>query len=190
MSKKEKKLNTLFSYLRDSGFNQSLENIAFGIGVTKKTLFNRHKSRTYLEVEVVDYWRQCVIDRYGNRTLFTNNAVERLIFFIYELKKCKESETHFFNREKERIGFEPDVNEKDFHSVIQQILEEGKSEELFSPQVNAYFWGHLLLFNIFFLILNDAKNISVDFVVGMLSPLLTESGNEILSSLDLERVLC
>ena len=189
MTNKQGKIKTLFSYIQRYGFNQSLENIALGIGITKKTLFNRYKSREGLEKEVFNFWKQSVIERYRNRSLFTNNAVEKLIFFIYELKKCKELEAHFFDREIKITDFELIDDERSFQFVIWKILNEGKLEEVISSQISSCSWGHLLHFNIFNLILHDEKNVNIDFIISLISPLLTKEGNEILTSLNLERLM-
>ena len=101
MTLKQKKLETLFLHIRTTGFKQSLKEMATGIGVVVLTLVNRYKSRANLEKEVMGFWRQYIIENFETTAFFSNNAVEKLLFFIYELKVSQKRDTHFFNREKE-----------------------------------------------------------------------------------------
>ena len=55
MAKQQKNIIPLYKYFAIHGFNHSMDEIAAGVQLTRKTLHNRYISRQYIHDLVVNY---------------------------------------------------------------------------------------------------------------------------------------
>ena len=85
------KIEPIYKYYQNHGFGSSLQELADAVQITKKTLFNRYISKENLELCVLDYWQIKSNERMTQRMEFTNNAVEKLVIFLFELQYCKKN---------------------------------------------------------------------------------------------------
>ena len=101
MNYQDSKIEPIFRFYLDRGFEHSLQKVADAVHITKKTLFNRYLSKENLEFCIVNYWQKKSNERIVQRVEFTNNSVEKLMMFLLELQYCKNFEPHFFQKMKE-----------------------------------------------------------------------------------------
>jgi AcrR family transcriptional regulator len=55
---KQQKLDVLFRFCNQYGFEQTVDEITAGIGISKKTFFNRYQNREEMTKMVQQYWRE------------------------------------------------------------------------------------------------------------------------------------
>ncbi len=183
---KERKLDTLYHFYIENGDNLTIEEIAEGIGVTPKTIFNRYHSREEMENELQIYWRQQILNDVNSKMEFCNNQVEKLLFLINEILTAQKSSAFFFERELEMrkiFGNEPDNS---FAYAVQQIIDEDKNFFIFSERVNPEIYSQYFIYVIFNILVINKNPQLIDF---LLTPILTDEGVEILSDIDIERLL-
>jgi len=180
------KIEPVYSFYLSHGFHHSLQKVADAVYVTKKTLFNRYKSKENLELCLIHYWQVKSNERISERMEYANHAVERLMMFLYELQYCKKNETHFFQKTKE-LFLEKPMQTEPYIKQLEFIFDLGAKEELFhfdsEPKVFAYFF----LFNVLFLLLNDTL-FYTDYLSLLLEPILTEAGKVVFREIDIEQI--
>jgi AcrR family transcriptional regulator len=180
------KIEPIYKYYLVYGFNHSLQKVADAVQITKKTLFNRYISKENLELCLVEYWQTKSNERMEQRMEFSNNAVEKLMMFLYELQYCKNHESFFFQKTKE-FFLEKFVQNSPHVTQLEAIFKMGVEEELFrfdsDPKVFAYFF----LFNTLFLLLSD-NLIYTEFIFFLFEPILTETGKTVYKDIDIEQV--
>jgi AcrR family transcriptional regulator len=180
------KIEPLFQYCLENGFNHSMQKIADAVHITKKTLFNRYISKENLELCLMDYWQTKTNERMAQSMEFANNAVEKLMMFLFELQYCKNNESLFFQKTKE-IFSEKFVQNSPHIKQLEIIFKTGIEEELFQfdsdPKVFTYFF----LFNTLFLLLSD-NLIYTEFISFLIDPILTQNGKAVFKDIDIEQV--
>ncbi|MDR2972487.1 MAG: hypothetical protein LBU83_11255 [Bacteroidales bacterium] len=180
------KIEPILKYYLAYGFNHSLQEMADTVKITKKTLFNRYISKENLELCVVDFWQIKSNERMAQRMEYANNAVEKLMMFLFELQYCKNKESYLFQKSKEIFL---DKFERNSPHILQleEIFNMGIEEELFHfdsyPKVFAYFF----LYNTLFLLLSD-NIIYTEFISFLFDPILTENGKLVFKDIDIEHV--
>jgi len=180
------KIEPIFKYYINNGFSHSLQKIADAVQVTKKTLFNRYLSKGNLELCVVDYWQKKSNERMVQRMEFANNAVEKLMIFLFELQYCKNNEFYFFQKAKE-FFLEKFVLNGPHLIQLETILKIGKDEKLFRFDLEPKVFGYFFQFNTLFLLLND-NFINTEFVFFLFEPILTEEGKVVFKDIDIEQI--
>lgn len=183
---KERKLDTLYRFYIENGDNITIEEIAEGIGVTPKTIFNRYHSREEMENELQIYWRQQILKDVNRKMEFCNNQVEKLLFLINEILTAQKSSAFFFKRELEMrriFGNEPD---NCFAYFAQKILDEDTRYDFFSDTFNADVYSKYFIYVIFNVLSVNKEPQLIDY---LLKTILTEEGLNVLSDIDIERLL-
>ena len=164
-----------------------MQEVADTVQITKKTLFNRYVSKENLERCLIDYWQIKSCERMERRMEFANNAVEKLMMFLFDLQYCRNNEFHFFQKAKKRFFENSEQKSSLFITQLGSIFNMGGKEELFQfesePKVFAYFF----LFNVLFILLKDTL-INTDYIPFLLSPILTESGKMVFKEINIEQV--
>ena len=181
------KIDPIFKYYLSTGFDHSMQEVADVVQITKKTLFNRYQAKENLEYCLVDYWQVKSCERTAQRMEYANNAVEKLMMFLFELQYCRNNEFHFFQKFKEIfLGKFEQINPL-FITQLEEIFKIGVKEELFrfesEPKVFAYFFQ----FNALFILLSDTV-INTDYVSFLFSPILTETGKAVFQDIDIEQI--
>ena len=180
------KIEPIFKYYLKNGFDHSLQKLADSVKVTKKTLFNRYQSKENLELLVVDYWQVTSCERMAQRMEFSNNAVEKLMMFLFELQYCRNNEPHFFKKNKEIFLGNFEQNSP-YITQLEAIFTMGIEEKLFrfdsEPKVFAYFFQ----FNTLFILLNNTV-INTDYISFLFEPILTETGKTVYQDIDIEQI--
>ena len=121
------------------------------------------------------------------RMEFSNNAVEKLMMFLFELQYCRNKESHFFQKAKEIFFENSEQKSSLFITQLENIFKMGAKEDFFQfesdPKVFAYFFQ----FNVFFILLKD-NLINTDYISFLLAPILTESGKMVFKDIDIEQI--
>ncbi|MCL1850129.1 MAG: hypothetical protein FWF70_01785 [Bacteroidetes bacterium] len=186
MNYNHSKIEPLFTFYLENGFNHSLQKIADTIKITKKTLFNRYFSKINLELCVVDYWEIKSNERIKQRMEFTNNAVEKLIMFLFELQYCKNNESFLFQKKKE-FFLEKFIQNSPHITLLESIFKMGIKEELFRFDSDTKVFAYFFLFNTLFLLLSD-NLIYTEFISFLFDPILTEKGKAVFKDIDIEQI--
>lgn len=202
MNIQQKKLETLYQFILEKGFELSLEEMALGIHVTKKTLCNRYGTRLLLEKQVVEYWRAIFQTRFNEKCTFTNNFVEQLLILIYEFEWVLNSEPIFLKREIENHTDPLKLDESFFVKIVIQIITEGIENEEFFDDINVEKYARFFVFNIMQLFLKetfshllttpDSKNLSYiefEYIHYLMTPILTKQGLKNYEEIDLNFLL-
>lgn len=148
MKNQPKNITTLYSYFVNNGFSHSMEDIASGIHVTKKTLHNRYITRQYMEDQVMFYWRSQFLNRFEEKVQFSNHSVESLLLLIFEMELSLINEFPFFERESFLCQ---DLSKLETHfltNTIIQIIKKGQQNGDFSYDLDLKKYSTFLIFNI------------------------------------------
>jgi AcrR family transcriptional regulator len=180
------KIEPIFKYYLSNGFNNSMQKVANAAHITKKTLFNRYVSKENLEHCLIDYWQIKSNERIAKRMEFANNAVEKLMMFLFELQYCKKNESHFFQKTKE-LFFKKTVQSGPHLTQLEVILAMGVNEDLFRFDTDIKVFANYFKFNALFLLLNDTL-IYTDYLSFLFEPILTESGKMVFGGIDIEKI--
>ena len=180
------KIEPIFKYYLNNGFSHSLQEIANAVNITKKTLFNRYMSKENMELCLIDYWQIRSNERMAQRMEFANNAVEKLMMFLFELQYCKNNEPYFFQKTKE-FFLEKFVQNSPHLLQLEAIFKIGMEEELFRFDLDPKVFGYFFLFNTLFLLLSD-NLIYTEFVYFLFEPILTVDGKLVFKDIDIEQV--
>ena len=164
-----------------------MQEIASAVQVSKKTLFNRYLSKESLEYCLIDYWQIKSCERFALRMEHANNAVEKLMMFLFELQYCRNNELHFFQKTKELFLKKFKQASPPFITQLEAIFKTGATEDLFQfssdPKVFAYFF----LFNALFILLSNTS-VNTDYISFLFEPILTEEGKVVFKDIDIEQV--
>jgi len=180
------KIEPIYKYYLINGFNHSLQKVADAVHITKKTLFNRYISKEKLEHCLIDYWQIKSNERVVERMEFANNAVEKLMMFLFELQYCKNNEPHFFQKAKE-LSLEKSAYSGPHIQQLVTIFTIGVKEGLFHFNSDAKVFAYFFQFNALFLLLNNTL-IYTDYLSFLFEPILTESGKVVFRDIDIEQI--
>jgi len=181
------KIDPIFKYYLHTGFDHSIQEVADAVHVTKKTLFNRYKTKENLEHCLVNYWQVKSCERLVQRMEYANNAVEKLMMFLFELQYGRNNEFHFFQKTKVMFLEKFEQINPLFITHLEDIFKMGVEEGLFrfefEPKVFAYFFQG----NALFILLSDTV-INTDYISFLFRPILTETGKIVFQDIDIEQI--
>ena len=181
------KIAPIFRYYLNTGFAHSMQEVADAVQITKKTLFNRYQTKDNLEYNLVNYWQIKSCERIVQRMEYANNAVEKLMMFLYELQYCRNNELHFFEKFKEIFLKKIEQINPLFITQLEDIFKMGIKEGFFrfesEPKVFAYFFQ----FNTLFILLSTPV-INTDYISFLFHPILTEKGGNVFQDIDIEQI--
>ena len=181
------KIEPIFKFYLNTGFDHSVQEIARAVQITKKTLFNRYLSKENLEHCLMDYWQLKSCERIVQRMEFANNAVEKLMMFLFELQYCRNSESHFFQKAKARFLENSEQESRQFIKQLETIFKLGVAEKLFQFDFELKVFAYYFQFNALFILLKD-NLINTDYIAFLFAPILTENGKMVFKDIDIERV--
>jgi len=180
------KIEPIYTFYQNYGFGLSLQKLADTVQLTKKTLFNRYSSKENLELCVIDHWQLKSNERMMQRMEFTNNAVEKLLIFLFELQYCKKNEPHLFQKSKE-IFIEKFIQNSPNITQLEKIFKMGEKEKLFWFDSEMKVYAYFFLFNALFLLLSS-NLIYTEFIPFLFEPILTEEGKTVFKDIDIEQI--
>ena len=187
MSYNHSKIEPIYKYYLSTGFDHSMQEVANAVQITKKTLFNRYLSKENLEYCLIDYWQIKSCERIVERMEYANNAVEKLMMFLFELQYCRNNEFHFFQKTKELLLKKLEQENPLFITQLEAIFTMGVKEEVFHFDSDSKIFAYFFLFNTWFILLKDPL-INTDYISFLFEPILTETGKTVFKDIDIEQV--
>lgn len=182
---KQQKLDVLFRFCNQYGFEQTVDEITAGIGISKKTFFNRYQNREEMTKMVQQYWRELFKSRFEEKKILCNNSVEIILLFIYELQVSNKTESVYIKQEITSGTYLEHLKENHFIPMIRKVIIDGIDNECFDADIDIDLFCHYFIYNIFHLYLNQ---LNIELINYFLQPLLTELGKTLLEDIDLERM--
>ena len=180
------KIEPIFNYYYENGFNHSLQKLADAVSITKKTLFNRYISKENLERCVLNYWQVKSCERMVQRMEYTNHAIEKLMMYLFELQYCRNQEWSFFQKTK-AMFLEKSEQNSPYIKQLEEILQMGMNENCFKFLTDSKVFAYFFQCNTLFVLLNDPI-INTDYIPFLFEPILTEFGKAIFQDIDIEQV--
>jgi AcrR family transcriptional regulator len=205
MSVQKKNIAEIYQFISQNGFDVSMDQIASGIHVTKKTLHNRYKTKLDIEQLVLEYWMALFLDRFIEKKEFTNNTIEQLLLFIFEFEKIVKKEFPFFKK-----VYSQNVNKGNnetlyFQKMLMQLLEEGQEKGEIFEELNTDHYSKYFLINVLHIFIRNSIGVILcmeeiesdqgsfpsqsfqylDEIQYLLTPILTKKGSKCLQDINL-----
>lgn len=185
LSKKAEKLEILYKFCQEVGFAHSVEDISKGIGISKKTFFNRYQHRENMITIIRSHWHSKFKERFEAKSELCNHLIEAMLLFIYEIQYSHKKEFFFFIEEIKTGEYLSNRSETSFFSIIYNLINQGIENNYFQEDIDKELFCCFFLFNIFHLYV---KEYNIDIISYLLAPLLSEVGKELLEDIDLFRM--
>ena len=180
------KIEPIYNYYLRHGFERSLQEVADAMHITKKTLFNRYISKENLTLCLIHYWQTKSCKRLEQRMEFANNAVEKLIMFLFELQYCKKNESPFFQKAK-ALFLEKFEHQNPHIKQLESIFRLGILENYFRFESDPNLFAYFFQFNTLFLLLSHDL-IYTEYIAFLFEPILTETGMAVFKDIDIEQI--
>lgn len=178
MPDKKEKIKALYSYLLEKGFDNSIEEIAAGIGVAPATIYNRYQSRKGVEIAITQYWMEEIAALTEEKCQYANNPIEEILYFIHELNVRRNEAAHIYQKSIEIS----EINS--IRDIIYPIIENGIKRDYFQEEANSDEYIKYFTLNLIHTIFTQ-KKIESRFLYYLLEPILTSVGEKALSEIDL-----
>lgn len=177
----KKKIGDLSQYYLQNGFNHSTDEIVDGMNISRKTFFNRYKSKENSVQMVLEAWYENIRERFQEKAAQCNHAVEELVQFGYELLYIRHKEHVFYQYVKTRnLLYQEDLP---FVQILASILRNGINHYQFKEGVNEVLYAKYVMSNISNYHYTETEREEV--IRYLLSPILTERTNMLLKELDI-----
>ena len=205
MGKPKKDIIPLYNYFANHGFNHSMDEIAKGVLLTRKTLHNRYVSRQHIDDLVVEYWKTAFITRFEEKMLFSNHAIESLLILIYELELSLINEFPIYEKESSVYHNPKKIETHFLVPIVTNIIKNGQQagEILIDIDPKKYTCYYIYIIINFFLLsitqeirsenINSKKDritklnhsIQIEIIEFVIAPILTIKGKNKLKEIDL-----
>lgn len=126
MANQQKNIIPLYKYFAVNGFQHSMDEIAAGVQLTRKTLHNRYISRHSMDESVIAYWETLFITRFEEKMQFSNNALESLLILIFELELSIVNEFPIYEKESAHYRFPRKIESHFLIPTITQFIKNGQ----------------------------------------------------------------
>ena len=177
----QKKIEELSQFYLKNGFDHSTDEIVDGMNISRKTFFNRYKSKENSVQMVLDAWYENIRERFQEKAAQCNHAVEELVQYGYELHYIRHTEHVFYQYVKtHNLLFREDLP---FVQILAGILRNGINHYQFKEELNEVVYAKYVMNNISNYNYTEAE--SEDVIRYLLAPILTERTTMLLNELDL-----
>jgi len=185
MSLSKQKIELLSDYYLKNGFDHTTDEIVRDLNISRKTFFNRYKSKETSIDLVIENWFENIKNRFSNKVQHCNHAVEELLQLIYEIHYIDINENVFF---KFLLSHNLLVSEEaPFWKIVQKTLQKGISHYQFREDFNVDLYVFFLLNNLtHYVYKHEYKDEIVNF---LLAPILSDRGKTLLEEMDLTSFL-
>ena len=180
----ERKLHQLFLLYSQRGFDYTVEQIADMLGVTPKTIYNRYQTKEKMEQCVIDYWELCICRSLESKIKSSNNAVESLLVFMYELYLSKKESYPIFQLKAHQIARKDTSGFQRLGITIRSIIAKGMKDGDFYENLNVSSYMMFMLVNTLYFLNFDSFD--SDIIHYLMFPLLTPDRQRKLNEIDLE----
>lgn len=180
----QKKLHQLYLFIKSNGFDLSVENIAAGINVTPKTIFNRYQNKENMETMVLQYWCNLVWNKFQEKQKQCNNAIEKLLILSSDIKRSAVEDQILFTKARYALNNWDNNFKANFLANVQNIINEGIAQGLFKEEHQKSNFVKFMLHNFSTLFLSPC--FKEDYFQYIFIPLLTDYGKVIFNEINLE----
>ncbi|MCQ2283443.1 MAG: hypothetical protein MJZ57_00925 [Bacteroidales bacterium] len=185
MAATKQKTEVLFHYYLQNGFNHTIEEIIEGLHVSHKTFFNRYQSKEHSVAMVCQYWHSIIKERFREKMLECNHAVEELLNFVYEVQSLRKHEKVLFQYENAQHLFV--TEQTPLMDILSVIIDKGIRHYQFEETVNKAVYSQFFIQNLCdYLPYAYDQELTLRY---LLLPLLSERGRELLDEMNLESFL-
>lgn len=175
-----KKVEALFQYYKTHGFNHSTEEIVESMSISRKTFFNRYKSKDLSIQMVINYWFDSIRERFREKTMQCNHAVEELLQFGYEIHYIRNKEKYLYQYVQQNGMLMS--SECPLVSILAGIIQKGINHYQFKEDVNSNLYAQYVMNNIaHYSFSNEEQEEIVRF---LLAPIVTERTKELMKELN------
>lgn len=180
MSRADKKVEELFQYYKKNGFNHITDEIVEGMSISRKTFFNRYKSKENSVLMVINYWFDNIRERFHEKTMQCNHAVEELLQFGYEIHYIRNKEKYLYQYVKQKDLLLS--SECPLVSILAGIIQKGINHYQFKEDVSSHLYAMFVVNNIaHYPFSNEEQEEIVRF---LLAPIVTERTKELMKELN------
>lgn len=180
----ERKLHQLFLLYSQKGFDYTVEQIADMLGVTPKTIYNRYQTKEKMEQCVIDYWELRICRSLESKITSSNNAVESVLVFMYELFLSKKESYPIFLLKARQVALKDTSGFQRLAKTMRAIIAKGMEDGDFRENLNVSSYMMFLLVNTIYFIIFDC--LDSEIIHYLMLPLLTPDGQHKLNEIDLE----
>ena len=171
-----RKIEELYQYCAEHGFDHTTDEIVEGLGISHKTFFNRYKNKDNAIRLVMNEWYKIVHTRLEEKIRQSNHAVEALLQFGYEMYNIKTRERFFYDYMKAHKLFISE--EAPFVSILSAIIRDGISHYQFNEDVEVELYARFFMTN--YTHHNYAEEDRVEVMQFVLAPIMTERSYKLL----------
>lgn len=182
ISRKEEKVEDLYTCYLRNGFNHTIEEISDLMGIGRKTFYNRYISKENSIQQALQICHRTFMNRFSEQCLQCNHSVEELVLFVWEFMRFAQQEKVYFQYDMENNLF--CSSETPFKSIFEGVVRKGLRCYHIQEDVDIETYSHY-----FFVTLSQyAINGKMSSLVlrYILCPLLNERGLELLDELNIE----
>lgn len=183
-SLQKNKIEDLYQFFLNKGFDSSLDIVSKSVNISKKTLFNQYLSRKNLEYKICEHWLFYFDKRLTEKMRGCNNLVEGLLLFIYEIVWSSKHERFLF--EKIRDDF-PELLIKGNNCLQERaykMIIKGIEDNYFKNIGDSILqYTQFLILGIIYFYLDQLQN--PEMIGYLLAPILNEEGVQIVEEIDL-----
>lgn len=176
----KKKIEDLSQYYLRNGFDHSTDEIVEWMNISRKTFFNRYKSKENSVQMVLEAWYDNIRERFQEKAAQCNHAVEELVQFGYEMHYIRHTEHIFYQHVKAHyLLLREDLP---FVQILAGILRNGINHYQFKEELNEVVYAKYVMNNISNYNYTEAEREEV--IRYLLAPILTERTTMLLKELD------
>lgn len=176
----KKKIEDLSQYYLRNGFDHSTDEIVEWMNISRKTFFNRYKSKENSVQMVLEAWYDNIRERFQEKAAQCNHAVEELVQFGYEMHYIRHTEHIFYQHVKAHyLLLREDLP---FVQILAGILRNGINHYQFKEELNEVVYAKYVMNNISNYNYTEAEREEV--IHYLLAPILTERTTMLLKELD------
>lgn len=175
MSLSERKIQELFDYYSENGFQQSTEQIVKRLNICHKTFFNRYGNKSN-SVEIAwNHWQKICKEKWQHILDNCNHSIEELTMAIYQICQSRKEEPHYYEYTRNNRKY---LNRDSiFYRLVYSVLEKGKQCFHIQENLDLDVYTPFLLNNLF-LVEGNCEHASQTMRY-ILHPALTERGMEL-----------
>lgn len=185
ISRKEAKVEDLYTFYLHHGFDHTIEEISDRMGIGRKTFYNRYISKENSIQQALQISHRQFVERYTEQRLHCNHSVEELVLFVWEFQRYAQQEKVYFQYDMGKRLFSS--TEAPFKSVFESVVQKGLRCYHINEDVDLEMYADYFFVTLSYYALDN--RLSGNVLQYILCPLLNERGQELLGELDLENSL-
>lgn len=184
ISRKEEKVEDLYSFYLQNGFDHTIEEIADLMGIGRKTFYNRYRSRENSIQQALQICHRQFVERFTEQRLHCNHSVEELVLFVWEFQRFAQKEKVYFQYDMDNGKF--CSTDAPFKSIFENVVQKGLRCYHINEAVDMETYADYFFVTLSYYAMNG--RLSGIVLQYLLCPLLNERGRELLDELNVENL--